>query len=73
MAPKPDPRCPSAGGCSNDRRHRLASGKVGREIGKDEFGHGPARLDRSARPMRLHDIVHVPKRLRNVGFVRKYV
>ena len=42
----PDAR--SAGGRSNDRRHRFSSGKVGREIGEDEVGHGPARLDRRA-------------------------
>ena len=65
---------PASGGCSNDRRHRLSSGKMGRKIDEDEVGHGPARLDRRAPLMRLeHDIVHVPKRPRNVRLVRKYV
>jgi len=65
---------PASGGCSNDRRHRFSSGKMGRKIDEDEVGHGPARLDRRAPPMRLeHDIVHVSKRPRNVRLVRKYV
>ena len=65
---------PASGGCSNNRSHRLSSGKVGREIGDDEVGHGPAGLDRRTPPMRLeHDIVHAPKRFRNVRLVRKYV
>ena len=34
---------------SGNRRHRFSFGKVGREIGEDEAGHGPARLDCSAR------------------------
>jgi len=63
-----------AGNCSNDRCHPFSSRKLGRKIGEDEVGHGPARLDRCARPMRLqHNIVHVTKRLRNVRLVRKYV